>query len=247
MIHSEPTSQRRPRRLLAAVAILLGLTACDAPPVHLSNPPPIGARDTSARNGTGFAAVVARMKPASEQICRERTPQLDCNFIVVIDDRPGQPANAFHTLDAQGRPLIGFTTAMIRTANDEELALIFGHEAAHYLAGHQVRMRETATTGALVGGLLASLSGADQMTAQRLANIGATVGARSYSKEFELEADRLGTVIAWRAGYDPLIGAQFFRRSPDPGNQFLGTHPPNPERLRMIENTVAALNAGRPM
>jgi hypothetical protein len=32
------------------------------------------------------------------------------------------------------------------------------------------------------------------------------VGARRYSKAFELEADALGTVIAARAGYDPLRG-----------------------------------------
>ncbi|SDX62452.1 M48 family metalloprotease [Roseicitreum antarcticum] len=238
---------RRALRLIPAMAVALALAACDVAPAHLASPPPLGARDTASRSGTGFAAVVARMKPVSEQICRERTPQLDCTFIVVVDDRAGQPPNAFHTRDAQGRPLIGFTTAMIREANDEELALIFGHEAAHYLAGHQARMRESATTGALVGGLLASLSGADQATAQRLANIGAGVGARSYSKDFELEADRLGTVIAWRAGFDPLVGAQFFRRSPDPGNQFLGTHPPNPDRLQLIARTVANLEAGLPI
>ena len=74
--------------------------------------------------------------------------------------------------------------------------------------------------------------------AQRL---GAQVGARTYSKEFELEADALGTIIASRAGYDPLLGAEFFNRIPDPGDKFLGTHPPNAERIATVRRTAAGL------
>ena len=67
------------------------------------------------------------------------------------------------------------------------------------------------------------------------------VGARTYSKDFELEADSLGTVIAFRSGYQPLVGAQFFNRIPDPGDKFLGTHPPNSERLNTVRKTMAGL------
>jgi predicted Zn-dependent protease len=52
---------------------------------------------------------------------------------------------------------------------------------------------------------------------RRAAQLGAAVGARTYSRTAELEADALGTVIAYRAGYDPLAGAQLFLRLPDPG------------------------------
>jgi len=71
--------------------------------------------------------------------------------------------------------------------------------------------------------------------------LGAAVGARTYSKEFELEADRLGTIITKRAGYDPLRGAEFFTRIPDPGNRFLGTHPPNAQRIQTVRETAARL------
>jgi predicted Zn-dependent protease len=173
---------------------------------------------------------------------------LDCNFIVLLDDRPGQPPNAFHTRDEQGRPVIAFTVALLRDMRSaDEIALIFGHEAAHHIADHLPRIQQQAMTGALLGGLVAALSGVDQLTAQRLVNASATVGARRYAKPFELEADRLGAVIAARGGYDPLAGAQIFRRIPDPGNQFLGTHPPNTERLAEIERAVAAMRAGQPI
>ena len=74
--------------------------------------------------------------------------------------------------------------------------------------------------------------------------IGAVVGARSYSKEFELEADALGTVIAARAGFDPVRGAEFFLRIPDPGNRFLGTHPANAERIATVRRAAAEIGLG---
>jgi len=75
----------------------------------------------------------------------------------------------------------------------------------------------------------------------RAGQSGAAVGARRFSKEFELEADALGTVIAKRAGYDPVRGAAFFARIPDPGDQFLGTHPPNAERYALVRRVAAGL------
>jgi predicted Zn-dependent protease len=71
--------------------------------------------------------------------------------------------------------------------------------------------------------------------------VGVELGARRFSKEFELEADALGTEIAWRAGFDPLVGAQFFSRLPDPGNRFLGTHPPTGQRYQAVVQTMQTL------
>ena len=68
----------------------------------------------------------------------------------------------------------------------------------------------------------------------RSQRIGAGIGARTYSKEFELEADRLGALVAIRAGYNAVRGAAFFARLPDPGDQFLGSHPPNEARIEMV-------------
>lgn len=73
--------------------------------------------------------------------------------------------------------------------------------------------------------------------------LGAAVGARAYSKEFELEADALGARIAALAGYDPVKGAAYFQRIPDPGNEFLGTHPPNAARIAVVKAVAAALEA----
>ncbi|WP_116082838.1 M48 family metallopeptidase [Tropicimonas sp. IMCC34011] len=193
--------------------------------------------DTAARN---FVSVVQRVEPVAERECRARAPQLDCDFLIVVDDRPGLPANAFQTLDKDGRPVIGFTLALIADAqNTDELAFVLGHEASHHISGHIARSQASAQAGALILGGLAQVAGSGANSIETAARLGATVGSRRYSKDFELEADRLGTIIAIRAGYDPVKGAEFFTRIPDPGDRFLGSHPPNGERIAIVRQTAA--------
>ena len=242
-----------------ALAVFLGLSACAAVPVDVQVPAPSqpqpqpqpqpsggglladpsGAPRLDGRTAVrNFVAVVERVEPVAEQVCRTQAPQLNCDFAILVDDRPGAPANAFQTRDANGRPVIAFTVPLIAEArNQDELAFIMAHEAAHHIAGHLDRQRRNATLGAiLIGGLAGAVSPDAQRTAQQ---IGASIGARTYSKDFELEADAMGTRIAQRAGFDPVRGAAFFARIPDPGNSFLGTHPANAQRIAVVQRVAA--------
>jgi predicted Zn-dependent protease len=115
------------------------------------------------------------------------------------------------------------------------------HEAAHHIENHLDQQRRNATLGAVVFGQLAGVTGGGNDAIRTAQELGAAVGARTYSKDFELEADRLGTIIAARAGYDPVRGADFFFRVPDPGDRFLGTHPANAERVQVVHQTAAGL------
>ena len=231
------------RLAVLAIVLVSGCVEITAPPVGAPAQPapavaeaPFDAR-TAARN---FVSVVTRMEPMIEEECRAAGTGVPCDFRIVVDDRPGQAPNAYQTLDSAGRPIIAFTIPLIaEVRNTDELAFILGHEAAHHIAGHIPRQQQTALTGALILGGIAAASGADAQGIRTAQNIGGTVGARTYSKDFELEADRLGAIIALRAGYDPLRGAAFFQRIPDPGDRFLGTHPPNADRLRVVQQTVA--------
>ena len=160
-------------RAFAALGLVAALAACDVTPVIPSGPavsPPQNSARTNARN---FVQVVNTVEPVAERECRARTTNLNCDFNIVVDDRPGQPANAFQTLDRQGRPIIAFTLALIDDARNED--------------------------------------------------------------------DALGTIITQRAGYDPIRGAAFFTRIPDPGDRFLGTHPPNASRIEIVRRTAAGL------
>lgn len=239
------------RSILIAALILLAGCAPPPPPrpaphgggaarpaVAATPAPPRVPAETAARN---FVSVVERVTPVAAQVCRERTRGDNCGFRILVDDRAGQPPNAYQTLDRAGRPVLVFTLALIGEArNADELAFVMGHEAGHHIAGHIPRLQQSAASGAILGAVLgAALGGAEGVRAGQ--SLGATVGGRVYSKEFELEADALGTVIAHRAGYNPLRGAEFFTRIPDPGNRFLGSHPPNAARIQTVRRTAAQL------
>ena len=228
------------RSFLLVPAVSLTLGACVAVPSDTPN----ATMDpqSAARN---FVAVVNAIEPVAEAECRARNtnPLYNCDFQIVVDDRPGMPANAFQTRDDQGRPIIVFTLALINDVqNADEMAFVMSHEAAHHVLGHLDRQDVNAKMGAEVFGQLASLTGSADPDAIRAAQeLGAAVGARSYSKAFELEADELGTVIAAQAGFDPLRGAEFFFRIPDPANRFLSTHPPTAERVERVRAVAATL------
>jgi Zn-dependent protease with chaperone function len=236
-------------RNLVCLAIAVTFLSGCLDPITVAVPPPspgqIGSAwprpdpETAARN---FVAVIERVEPVAEAECRALAPHLNCDYQIAVDTRAGVPPNAFQTRDPTGRPIIGFTLALIMDArNPDELAFVLGHEAAHHIAGHLDRVQQSAWAGAVAAGVLASLGGARPAAIEQAQEIGADVGARAFSKDFELEADSLGTAIAYGAGYDPLVGAGFFARLPDPGNRFLGTHPPNADRQRVVAQTLAQL------
>ena|SRR6056297_2056123 len=235
------------------VLAFAALTACEVAPVTQAPVPSRPGADQprlseqEARSRAGIAArqfvdVAQTVEPVAERECRRLAPGANCDFQIVVDDRMGQPPNAFQTVDRTGRPILAFNLALIASVdNADELAFVMGHEAAHHVLGHLARTQQNAYVGATILSGLVALGGADATVVQSAEQIGASLGARTYSKEFELEADRLGTVITARSGYNPVRGAQFFNRIPDPGNRFLGTHPPNAARMEIVRRTAEGL------
>jgi len=231
---------------LIAVLCVAALAGCVMPteqaPVSTGPAVQSAPRVSANQAARQFISVVDTVEPVAERLCRQKAQTANCDFQIVVDDRPGQPPNAFQTLDKSGRPVVAFTLALIGEArNADELAFVMGHETAHHIAGHIARQQQNAATGAVIFAGLAALTGADASGLESAQRLGAAVGARTYSKDFELEADALGTIIAKRAGYDPVRGAEYFTRIPDPGNRFLGTHPPNTARIETVRRVAAGM------
>ena len=205
--------------------------------------PSSGAPLPARQAAQNFMAVVDRVEPVAEAYCRNAQTVADCNFRILVDERPDQEANAYQGVDSAGHPTITFTLALIADArNPDELAFVMGHEAAHHIAGHIPLKQQSAMAGAVLGGLLATAAGMDAATVQQMTDLGAGVGAASYSKDYELQADAIGAEIAWRAGYDPMRGVAFFDRIPDPGDEFLGSHPGNAQRKQVVAEVMAGLS-----
>tara|TARA_R110002110_G_scaffold25867_29_gene95795 strand:- start:6395 stop:7105 length:711 start_codon:yes stop_codon:yes gene_type:complete len=222
------------------VAALAGCVATAPKSVPERAPAATGLPDPAARN---FIAALTAVEPVAEAYCRQRNRRANCDFQIAVDDRARQPANAFQTRDPRGRPVLAFTLALIADArNVNEIAFVIGHEAAHHILDHIPRVAQSARDGALLGGILAAAGGGGADAIAEAQRIGATVGARRFSKGFELEADALGAEIIEAAGFDALAGAQFFARIPDPGDRFLGSHPPNRARLATVQRVVRGLH-----
>ncbi|MBF9060408.1 M48 family metalloprotease [Rhodobacterales bacterium HKCCSP123] len=234
------------RPVVLACVAALALAGCvpTVTPKPPSGTPPTEAELAArARQAVlNFDEVVTRVEPVAEQVCREETPDQPCDFVIYVDRSPESGVNAFHTLDPQGQPAIIFTLGLIAVArNTDELAFIMGHEAAHHIARHIPTRQRRAAEGAETFARIAQSRGAGPDEVGEAAQIGAFVASREFGQQAELEADAIGTIIAARAGYDPLAGAAFFTRIPDPAREFLSSHPPNAARIRIVRQTLAAL------
>ena len=234
------------RKAILAACMLLSGCADLAAPLFPTKVLPLSAgaaqQPTPQQAVKSFVEVIERVEPVAEQLCRDRARGVNCDIQIFVDARTSLPPNAFQTVDKTGRPIVVFTIALIAGArNADEIAFVMGHEASHHILGHITKREETAQTTAVLAAVLAQSSGAGPDEVRSATEFGAALGSRVYSKDFELEADALGTEIAFSAGYDPVRGAAFFSRLPDPGDQFLGSHPPNMQRQNVVRQTAAKL------
>ena len=224
-----------------AVSAMVVLVACvpDATQrPELASLPKV-MRTGSAQGVDDFRAVMRRVEPVAEQICREAQANLNCDFLILVDERPNLQPNAYQTYQRNGRPVIVFTASLLRAMrNRDEIAFALSHEAAHHIEEHILQTQSSAIAGTLIGAIFGAAAGLDESGLDVAADIGGTIGARSYSKEYELEADALGAKIAERAGFDALRGVLYFQDAADPGDRFLGTHPPNADRIRIVRQSV---------
>ncbi|TNJ48525.1 M48 family metalloprotease [Phaeobacter sp. B1627] len=196
----------------------------------------IGPTDPNFR---AFVAVAQDVEPVAEAECRKQDPNRSCDFQIELDLDPAAPPNAFQSVDRNGRPVVIFTAAMLASfRNRDEMAFVMSHEVAHHILGHLDQQRRNAVQGAVFLGELVSLEGGTPEEVANAQYVGAVVGARSYSKAFELEADAMGTLITHLAGYRPSVGIRFFDEIPDPGDAFMGTHPANPDRILVVQETI---------
>jgi predicted Zn-dependent protease len=90
-----------------------------------------------------------------------------------------------------------------RMRNEAELAGVLGHEIVHVLKKHHLKAIQKGAQTALAGeGLSSALKDRAGPARDKLIAFGTEMYTRGLDKSDELEADRLGVVIAARAGYD---------------------------------------------
>lgn len=161
--------------------------------------------------------------------------------------------DTFNAYASEGHKVTVFRGLLQHLKNNDEVAAVIAHEMGHHLANHNEEKQQNAMAGAAITGILtAVLLGAaganapynqyqaqqNQQTIEDMMNAGAGIGALSYSKEQEREADLLATYLLSRAGYNlqraqnvMLVLANEAGEGADSRTAFLDSHPAGIERF----------------
>ncbi|MGH8119359.1 MAG: M48 family metalloprotease [Gammaproteobacteria bacterium] len=137
------------------------------------------------------------------------------------------------------------TRGLLQSVHSEaELAGVLAHEISHVLRRHHLEaIRNEAMRGIAVD--LASEAALQQgFNATPFIQTGMQLYARGLDRDDEYEADRIGVVVATRAGYDPFglprVLSTLGNMNPADANLQLltGTHPPLSERLLRLDQLM---------
>ena len=143
------------------------------------------------------------------------------------------------------------TKGMIKQLrNEAELAGVLGHEVAHVNQKHHLKaLRKSAFASLLGEGVAAATDNKHADLVKKLAGPTKELYARGLDKSDEFEADRMGVVLATRAGYDPygLPAVLTTLASADPKDNYLTllykTHPLPQARLDQLAPGLATLDS----
>ncbi len=133
------------------------------------------------------------------------------------------------------------TRGLVERCNSEaELAGVLAHEIAHVVQKHQLHdIQKNARKGVVLDLATLKAGGLTGDAARAVTRVGLEGFVRGLSRDDELEADRIGVVIAARSGYDPyglVVVLQTLQASPQDSSTalFLKTHPSPSDRLAVL-------------
>src|SRR5262252_183297 len=143
---------------------------------------------------------------------------------------------------------IGTVTA---ATNEAQLAGVMAHEMSHVYMQHSTKQASKAQTTGLLAGIAeaalgATVGGKAGGMVGQLGQMGVQFGAQGlmlkYSRTDESQADAVGAIILYKAGYNPQALADFFKTLESQGGQappqWLSDHPNPGNREQAIEQEI---------
>ncbi len=220
-------------------------------------------------------AEIAEGKKAHEQVLAEYGVYGDAKLQAYVDDLGQRLAKQSHRAQLQwtftvldspeinafalpGGYVYVTRGIMAYMESEADLAGVIGHEIGHVTARHgaqRATRQQTAGIGVLAATVLGAVLGVGDVASQLSQSVAAGYVA-SYSRDQELQADRLGAEYLVRNRYDPqnmVDVIQVLKRqeqfaadqaraegkTPRQGGDWLASHPSNEERLRDITEIAA--------
>jgi Zn-dependent protease with chaperone function len=152
---------------------------------------------------------------------------------------------------ALGNGAVWVYTGLLGEMSDDELAIVLGHELAHYTHEHARResRRGLWVQLAAAGAAIAAETIENDLLRTSTA-VGALLGltalSAGYSRDLEDQADRVGLRYAHEAGYDVRAGTSLWTKFLDKygeqnrvANALFGGHSRPSDRIRNIERELA--------
>jgi predicted Zn-dependent protease len=140
---------------------------------------------------------------------------------------------------------VGFYTGIMKLFdNDDQVAVVMGHETGHVVGRHAAeRFSQSVLADVGVSAVAIALQQNDVRSSQEIAAIlglGVMFGLiLPYSRKHESEADSLGLRFSQRAGYDPTQAIPFWEkmaaRAGPRQPEFMSTHPDPQSRIAAMK------------
>lgn len=191
-----------------------------------------------------------RIAAATEKYLSENGMQADLqNYAWEFNLVKSDEINAFCM---PGGKIVVYEGIMKLFSNDDELAVVLGHEVAHAVAKHSnERMSQQILQQYGASALAIGLSGQSagiQNIANQVYGIGSQVGVMlPFSRKHESEADYMGLVLMTMAGYNPDSAVTFWKKmaaqSGGSTNELMSTHPSDARRISDIQKSLPEIKS----
>ena len=243
--------------LLTLLVVVTQLSAVTGGP-DFPNPgnPRSLSRDDQHQLGLQAAAQVYQQMPVLPDSSPETQyiRQLGQKLVATIPSEYSWPFE-FHVIAQKeinafalpGGPMFVNLGTITAAGDEAELAGVMAHEMAHVYMQHSAKQADKAQWTSLLAGIASGVAGATLGgLAGQAAQMGISMTAQGvslkYSRNDESQADEVGAIILYKAGYNPQSMADFFRTLAAQGGQIppqiLSDHPNPGNREQAIEKEI---------
>jgi Zn-dependent protease with chaperone function len=141
-------------------------------------------------------------------------------------------------------------SGLMKDMDDDELAIVLGHELTHATYEHSRRQAKEGLASGVAGQAAQMASGLikndlGKMAAQQATALGVTTFGNTFSRSYEDQADRVGLRYVYEAGYDyrkaPALWNRFAQKYGDQSkveNFFFGNHSISAERAKALQKEI---------
>lgn len=134
----------------------------------------------------------------------------------------------------------------VNLQNEAQLAGVLGHEIAHVVKKHQLKVMQKQQLLSAGTDWIKEKFGKKNKLAEKAIGTGAEISARGLDKDAEFEADRMGMILAARAGYEVYGLSEVLQTmgqikpSDDSVALLFKTHPAPDERLAKLGDAAGS-------